>query len=143
MSKVLVIAEHNGQSLNASTARTLACAAELGAGPADVIVLGAGTGGIATAAGALAGVARVLVADRPEFAKPLAAVLAPALAELARGYTHVLAPSTTFGKDLLPRVAALLGVPQVSEIMAVDGPRRFRRPTYAGNAIVTVEVPEG
>jgi electron transfer flavoprotein alpha subunit len=142
MSKLLVIAEHNGQTLNPSTARALACGAQLGVGPADVLVLGAGIDAIAREAAAISGVGRVLATDHPGFARPLAAVLAPAVAELARGYTHVLAPSTTFGKDLLPRVAALLGAPQVSEIMAVEGPRRFLRPTYAGNAIVTVEVPE-
>jgi electron transfer flavoprotein alpha subunit len=143
MSKLLVIAEHNGQRLNPSTARALACGSQLGIGAADVVVLGHAVAGIAAEAAAISGVGRVLVADQTEFARPLAAVFAPALAELARGYTHVLAPSTTFGKDLLPRIAALLGVPQVSEVMAVEGPRTFRRPTYAGNAIVTVEVPEG
>jgi electron transfer flavoprotein alpha subunit len=142
MSKVLVIAEHNGRHLNPSTARCLTCAAQLEAGAADVLVIGSSVDAVAREAAEVAGAGRVLVADRAEFAQPLAAVLAPAVAELAQGYTHVLTPSTTFGKDLLPRVAALLGVPQVSEIMAVEGARRFRRPTYAGNAIVTVEVPD-
>jgi electron transfer flavoprotein alpha subunit len=142
MSKVLVIAEHDGQHLNPSTARCLSCAAQLQAGPADVLVLGHGVDAVAREAAEVAGAGRVLLADQAAFARPLAAVLAPAVAELARGYSHVLAPSTTFGKDLLPRVAALLGVPQVSEVMSVEGPRRFRRPTYAGNAIVTIEVPD-
>jgi electron transfer flavoprotein alpha subunit len=79
----------------------------------------------------------------PNFATPMAAVLAPTIAGVAAPYDVVLAPSTTFGKDLLPRVAALLGVPQLSDVMAVKGPRTFQRPIYAGNALVTVEVPAG
>ena len=70
-------------------------------------------------------------------------MLAPQVAKLAAGYTHVFGPSTTFGKDLMPRVAALLGVGQVSDVMAVEGPHRFKRPIYAGNAILTVDVPAG
>jgi electron transfer flavoprotein alpha subunit len=85
----------------------------------------------------------VLTLDRAENAAPLAAVLAPQVAALAAGYTHVLGPSTTFGKDLMPRIAALLGVGQVSDLMSVEGPRRFKRPVYAGNAIIAVEAPEG
>jgi electron transfer flavoprotein alpha subunit len=77
--------------------------------------------------------------DRPENAHPLAAVFAPQLAALAPDYTHLFGPSTSFGKDLMPRIAALLGVPQVSDLMAVEGPYRFKRPIYAGNAIITVE----
>jgi electron transfer flavoprotein alpha subunit len=77
--------------------------------------------------------------DRPENVHPLAAIFAPQVAALAADYTHVFGPSTSFGKDLMPRVAALLGVAQVSDLMAVETPYRFRRPIYAGNAIVTVE----
>jgi len=87
----------------------------------------------------VAGVKSVLRVDRPENEHPLAAVFAPQLVALAADYTHVFGPSTSFGKDLMPRVAALLGVPQVSDLMAVEGAYRFKRPTYAGNAIVTVE----
>jgi electron transfer flavoprotein alpha subunit len=82
---------------------------------------------------------KVLRVDRPENAHPLAAIFAPQIAALAADYTHVFGPSTSFGKDLMPRVAALLGVPQISDLMAVESAYRFRRPIYAGNAIITVE----
>jgi electron transfer flavoprotein alpha subunit len=85
----------------------------------------------------------VLLVERAENAEALAALQAPQLAALARGYTHLFGPSTTFGKDLMPRVAALLGVGQVSDVMGVDSAYRFRRPVYASNAIVTVEAPAG
>ena len=91
----------------------------------------------------LAGVSKVLVVENPANKEPLAAVLAPQIAKLAAGYTHVFGPSTTFGKDVMPRVAALLGVSQISDIMAVDGSHTFKRPIYAGNAILTVEAPAG
>jgi electron transfer flavoprotein alpha subunit len=139
--RVLLIAEHDGQRLNASTAKTLACAAALGS--TDVAVLGAKVADLAAQAARLDGVAKVITVDRDENAHPLAAVLAPQIAELANGYDCLLMPSTTFGKDVLPRVAALLGVPQVSDIMEVVDARTFKRPVYAGNVIVTVRVPEG
>jgi electron transfer flavoprotein alpha subunit len=91
----------------------------------------------------LSGVAKVLAVERAENARPLAAVLAPQVVKLAAGYDYVLAPSNTFGKDLLPRVAALLGVGQVSDLMSVEGPQTFKRPIYAGNALITVESPAG
>src|SRR6202167_4988893 len=105
----------------------------------SVALLGADTAGIASQAAALANVKTVVRVDRPENAHPLAATFAPQIAALAADYSHLLGPSTSFGKDLMPRVAALLGVPQVSDLMAVEGANRFRRPIYAGNAIVTVE----
>ena len=146
MAKVLLIAEHDGAKLNAGTAKVLACCADLGAEGIDVLVSGAdgaGLDGVCVQAAALAGVSRVLRNARAQNAAPLAAILAPQIAELAAGYGYVLGPSTTFGKDLLPRVAALLGVPAVSDIMKVLGPRSFERPIYAGNAILTVSVPDG
>lgn len=143
MSKILIIAEHGDGRLNQSTARCVSCALQIDGAGADVLVLGDDCATVAAEAASLQGVARVLSVQRPENAAPLAAVLAPQVAALAAGYSHVLGPSTTFGKDLMPRVAALLGVAQVSDLMAVEGPRRFRRPVYAGNAIVTVEVAEG
>src|SRR5690606_1660721 len=85
----------------------------------------------------------VLVVERAENAQPLAAVLAPQVVKLAADYTHVLAPSSTFGKDLLPRVAALLGAPQISDIMKVVDARTFERPTYAGNVLATVRALQG
>jgi electron transfer flavoprotein alpha subunit len=141
MSKILVIAEHDGASLNASTAKCVSCASQIAGASIDVLVLAADGSAVASQAATIAGVARVLVAENAANIEPLAAVLAPQVAKLAAGYTHVFGPSTTFGKDLMPRVAALLGVGQVSDVMAVDGPHAFKRPIYAGNAVLTVEVP--
>lgn len=141
MSKILIIAEHLDGQLNASTARCVSCAADIKADAIDVLVLAADPAGVAAEAASIDGVSRVLTIARAENAHALAAVLAPQIAAAAKDYTHVLAPSTTFGKDVMPRVAALLGVGQVSDIMAVDGAHTFQRPIYAGNAIVTVEAP--
>ena len=141
MAKVLIVAEHDGKSLNASTAKCVACAASIDGAEIDVIVLAASTGDIAATAAEIAGVTRVLTVERAENEYPLSAVLAPQIAAVAGGYTHVFGPSTTFGKDLMPHVAALLGVNQVSDVMSVEGSHSFKRPVYAGNAIVTVEVP--
>lgn len=143
MSKVLIVAEHSGGRLNQSTARCVTCAARLDPAGADIVVLGQDCKDAAAQAAALTGVARVLTVDRAENSAPLSAILAPQVAELAHEYEYVLGPSTTFGKDLMPRVAALLGVGQVSDLMSIDGPRRFKRPVYAGNAILTVEIPAG
>lgn len=143
MSKILIVAEHDGTRLNQSTARCVSCAQQIDAAGADVVVFGDNCGSVAAAAAALQGVASVLTVERSENAHPLAAVLAPQIAKLAEGYSHILGPSTTFGKDLMPRVAALLGTAQVSDLMSVEGPRQFKRPIYAGNAIVTVEVADG
>ncbi len=142
MSKVLIIAEHLDGKLNASTARCVTCAKDLKADAIDVLVLASEVAGIAAEAAKIEGVTKVLTVARAENAHALAAIYAPQVAAAAKnGYSHVLAPSTTFGKDLAPRVAALLGVAQVSDIMAVDGAHTFKRPIYAGNAIVTVEAP--
>lgn len=141
MSKVLVIAEHLDGKLNASTAKTVSAAAALKADTLDVVVLAADPTAIAAEAAQIVGVAKVLTVANAANANAIAQVLAPQIAKLAAGYTHVFAPSTTFGKDLMPCVAALLGVNQVSDLMAVEGPHTFKRPIYAGNAIITVEVP--
>lgn len=142
MSKVLIVAEHLDGKLNSSTARCVTCAKDLGATSVDVLVLAAAPTGVATEAATIEGVTRVVTIERAENAHALAAIDAPQVVAVAKtGYTHVLAPSTTFGKDLAPRVAALLGVAQVSDVMAVDGPYAFKRPIYAGNAIVSVEAP--
>jgi electron transfer flavoprotein alpha subunit len=117
------------------------CAQAIAGAPIDIVVLAADAAAVAKEAAALAGVRRVLTLERPENAEALAAVLAPQIAELAGHYTHLFGPSTTFGKDLMPRVAALLGVGQVSDIMAVESAQRFRRPVYAANAVITVEAP--
>jgi electron transfer flavoprotein alpha subunit len=142
MSKVLIVAEHLDGKLNASTAKCVSAAQALGADAVDVVVLGAGDApAVAGEAAQIAGVSRVLSVTGEANANAIAQVLAPQVAALAAGYTHVFGPSTTFGKDLMPCVAALLGVNQASDLMAVEGPYTFKRPIYAGNAIVTVEAP--
>ena len=141
MPDVLLIADHDGKALNAGTHRALTCAKELG--EVDVVVFHAGAADVVKAASKLDWVTKVVSVDRPENAHPVAAVLAPQVAKLAQDYDYVLAPSPTFGKDLLPRVAALLGAPQVSDLMEIVDKRTFKRPIYAGNVITTVTVPEG
>ncbi len=143
MAKVLLIAEHNGSELNASTAKGVSCAADIDGATIDVAVFAASAAAVAAEAAAIDGVTRVVTVEHESHANALSAAIAPQVVELAADYDYVLGPSTTFGKDLMPRVAALLGVNQVSDIMAVDGPRSFKRPIYAGNAIVSVTVPEG
>ncbi len=141
MSKILVIAEHDGSALNPSTAKCLACAAKIPDAEIDVAVIAEDGASIANAAAQLDSVSKVLLVDNPANKYPLAAVIAPQLVALAKGYSHLLGPSTTFGKDLMPRVAALLGVNQISDVMAVLSSHGFKRPIYAGNAIVTIEAP--
>ncbi|HET6434434.1 MAG TPA: electron transfer flavoprotein subunit alpha/FixB family protein [Xanthomonadaceae bacterium] len=143
MTKVLIVAEHLDGKLNPATAKCVSAAQALSPEAIDVAVLAAEPAAVAAEAAQIAGVGRVLAVANPANAQPVAQVLAPQVAQLTAGYTHVFGPSTTFGKDLMPCVAALLGVAQVSDLMAVDGPRTFKRPVYAGNAIVTVEAPEG
>jgi len=143
MSRILIIGEHDGVHLKQSTARCVACAAAMKPAATDIVILGSKPGPIAAQAAALQDVTGVLAVSNPANGSALAAVLAPQIASLAGDYDIVLAPSTTYGKDLLPRVAALLGVPQLSDIMSIEGPRTFQRPIYAGNALVTVEVPDG
>ena len=142
MTKVLIIAEHDGNALNPSTAKCVTCASELDGADIDIAVLGTGIGDVAAEASGIAGVSRVIAVDREENKAALAAVLAPQVASLAADYSHIMGPSTAFGKDLMPRVAALLGVNQVSDIMSVESHYRFKRPIYAGNAVVTVDAPE-
>ncbi|MBH97902.1 MAG: electron transfer flavoprotein subunit alpha [Rhodospirillaceae bacterium] len=141
MSNILIIAEHNGKELNSSTAKCVTCAKKIHPDSIDVVVLAADSHQIATEAAALEGVSKVIRVDHPVNEYPLAATLAPQIIELANKYTHILGPSTTFGRDLMPRVAALLGVGQLSDIMGVENAYRFKRPIYAGNVIVTVEAP--
>jgi electron transfer flavoprotein alpha subunit len=143
MSRVLVIAEHNGTQLHPNTSKCVACAATIPGAEIHVGVFAADGSAVAAQAAELAGAAKVRVVNNAANAQPLAAILAPQVVALASGYSHVFGPSSTFGKDLMPRVAALLGVNQLSDVMAVTGAHSFRRPIYAGNAIVTVEVPPG
>jgi electron transfer flavoprotein alpha subunit len=141
MGKVLIVAEHLDGRLNASTSKWGSAARAMQPEAIDIVVLAADPAAVADEAAQIEGVSRVLAVANPANANPVAQVLAPQVAKLAGGYTHVLGPSTTFGKDLMPCVAALLGVAQVSDVMAVESSHVFKRPIYAGNAIVTVEAP--
>ena len=141
MSKILIVAEHANGQLNNSTAKVLSAAKQMGASAIEVAVFATDPAAIAAQAAQLDGVTRVRAVANAANANALAAVLAPQVAALAADYTHVLGPSTTFGKDLMPCVAALLGEAMVSDIMKVHGAHRFERPIYAGNAIITVECP--
>jgi len=142
MAKILIVAEHDGSALNPSTAKCVSCAAAIEDAEIDIVVLCASVADIAAECAEIDGVSRVLTMERPENEHPIAAVQAPQVAAISDDYSHVFGPSTTFGRDLMPHVAALLGVNQVSDIMSVEGPRSFRRPVYAGNAIVTADVPD-
>ena len=135
---ILVIAEHDNAVLAAATLNTVAAAQAIG-GDLHVLVAGAGCRAVAESAAKIAGVAKVLVADDAAYAHLLAENVAPLIAGLAKGYSHVLAPASTNGKNYLPRVAALLDVDQISEIVAVESADTFKRPIYAGNAIATVQ----
>jgi electron transfer flavoprotein alpha subunit len=143
MSRILVVAEHAQGKLNPATAKCVACAAAIADAEITVAVLAKDGAAVAEAAAKIQGVAGVRLVRNDANEPALAAILAPQIAKLADGASHVLGPSTTFGKDLMPRVAALLGAPQVSDIMAVESATRFRRPIYAGNVIATVEAPAG
>ena len=120
MAKVLIVAEHLGGKLNSATAKCVSAAAALNPDAIDIVVLAADPATVAAQAAQIAGVARVLTVANPANAHAIAQVLGPQVAQLAAGYSHVFGPSTTFGKDLMPVVAALLGVNQVSDLMAVE-----------------------
>jgi len=135
---VLVIAEHNNGVLGAATLNTVSAAQKVG-GDIAVLVAGQNVGAVAEAAAKVAGVARVLVADDAAYAHQLPENIAPLVVSIAQNFTHLLAPATTNGKNYLPRVAALLDVDQISEIIDVVSADTFKRPIYAGNAIATVQ----
>jgi electron transfer flavoprotein alpha subunit len=141
MSKILIVAEHADGKLNPATAKCVSAASRIAGGSVTVAVFAADGSAVCDQAARIAGVHEVLRVDNAANANALAAVLAPQVAACATPFTHVFGPSTTFGKDLMPRVAALLGVAQLSDVMAVDSATQFRRPTYAGNALITVTVP--
>jgi len=134
---VLVYAEHDNAALKAATLNAVAAAKQLG----DVTVLVAGSGcrAVAEAAAKIDGVAKVLIADDAAYANEIAENAAPLIAKLAAGFDHILAAATTSGKNVMPRVAALLDVQQISDISAIEGPDTFVRPIYAGNALATVK----
>jgi len=136
---ILILAEHNNAALGSATLNTVAAAQKIG-GEIHVLVAGGGAAGAAQAAAAIPGVAKVLVADAAHLAVPVAENVAAVALPLIRsgGYTHVLAPATGFGKSVAPRIAALLDVAQISEIIAVESPDTFVRPIYAGSAFATV-----
>jgi electron transfer flavoprotein alpha subunit len=134
----LVIAEHDGAELKGATLNAIAAAAAIG-GDIDVLVAGSDCGTIADAAAQVVGVSKVLAADSAEFGNQLVENVAPLVVNLAANYSHVLAAATSNGKNLLPRVAALLDVQQISEISGITSPDTFERPIYAGNAIATVQ----
>jgi electron transfer flavoprotein alpha subunit len=142
-SKILIVAEHDGTKLNQATAKCVTCAKGITGAEITVVVCAADAAAVASQAAQLAGVSKVLTVENPVNAHLLSATVAPQIVALAGPFTHVLGPSTTFGKDLMPRIAALLDTAQVSDIMAVESPTRFRRPIYAGNAILTVEFEGG
>jgi electron transfer flavoprotein alpha subunit len=134
---ILVIAEHDNEALKSATLHTVTAAGRLG-DDIQLLVAGANCGAVAEAAARLQGVSKVLVADAAVYAHPLAEGLALLVVGLAEGYSHVLAPATTFGKNFLPRVAALLDVAMLSDITAIESADTFVRPIYAGNALATV-----
>jgi electron transfer flavoprotein alpha subunit len=135
---ILVIAEHDQQSLKAATLNTVAAARKIG-GDVHVLVAGSSCNGAAQAAAQLQGVAKVKMADAAHYQDQTAENLTALVLAHAAGYSHILAPATTFGKNLSPRIAALLDVAQISEITAVESPDTFVRPIYAGNALATVK----
>jgi len=135
---VLVLAEHDQQSVKKATLNTVAAAKKIG-GDIHVLVAGHNAGGAAKAAAQIAGVAKVLHADAAHLGEFLAENVASLVVALAKGYTHILAPATSNGKDVMPRAAALLDVQQISEIVAVESADTFVRPIYAGNALATVK----
>ncbi|WP_180065023.1 FAD-binding protein [Acinetobacter sp. YH16037] len=135
---ILVIAEHDNKALNGATLNVVAAAQKIG-GDITVLVAGSGAQAVADQAAKVAGVSKVLLADDAAYANQLAENVAKLVASIGAGYTHILAASTTTGKNVLPRAAALLDVSMITDIIAVEGPKTFKRPIYAGNAIATVE----
>ncbi|OXS93080.1 electron transfer flavoprotein subunit alpha/FixB family protein [Pandoraea apista] len=135
---ILVIAEHDNQSIKAATLNTVTAALQCGE-DVHVLVAGSNAKAAADAAAQIAGVKTVLLADAPYFADGLAENIADEVVSIAGNYTHILAPATAYGKNIAPRVAALLDVAQISDITKVDSADTFERPIYAGNAIATVQ----
>ncbi|WP_436915189.1 FAD-binding protein [Acinetobacter gandensis] len=135
---ILVIAEHDNKALNGATLNVVAAAQKIG-GDITVLVAGSGAQAVADQAAKVAGVSKVLLADDAAYANQLAENVAKLVASIGSGYSHILAASTTTGKNVLPRAAALLDVSMITDIIAVEGPKTFKRPIYAGNAIATVE----
>lgn len=138
---ILVIAEHDNKALNGATLNVVAAAQKIG-GDITVLVAGSGAQAVADQAAKVAGVSKVLLADDAAYANQLAENVAKLVASIGSGYSHILAASTTTGKNILPRAAALLDVSMITDIIAVDSANTFKRPIYAGNAIATVQSDE-
>lgn len=138
---ILVIAEHDNAQLKGGTLNTIAAAQKIG-GDIVVLVAGSSAQAVADQAAKAAGVSKVLLADAPQLADGLAENVAAQVLEIAGDYSHILFPATAFGKNIAPRVAALLDVAQVSDIIGVESADTFLRPIYAGNAIATVQSPD-
>lgn len=138
---ILILAEHNNNKLGAATLHSVTAASQLG-GEIHILVAGAGANEVAKQAALIAGVGKVLYADAAYYSYPLAENIAPLIASIGKNYSHILATATTTGKDIMPRVAALLGVSQISEIIKIISPDTFMRPIYAGNALETVQTDE-
>ena len=135
---ILVLAEHDNNELNPATLNAVAAAAQIG-GNIDILVAGSGCGAVADAAAKVAGVNKVLCADSAEYANGIAENMIPLIMSVVDGYSHLLAAATTYGKNILPGVAALKDVAQISDIIRVDDADTFQRPIYAGNALATVK----
>ena len=135
---ILVVAEHDNAEIKAATLNTIAAAVAIG-GEIHVLIAGNGCAAAGNAAAKIDGVAKVLLADSPEYANGIAENLTPLILSMADGYEHLLANATSFGKNLMPRIAAMLDVQQISDISGVTSADTFERPTYAGNAIATVQ----
>ena len=135
---ILVLAEHDNNELNPATLNAVAAAAQIG-GDIDVLVAGSGCGAVADAAAQIAGVNKVLCADSAEYANGIAENMIPLIMSVIDGYSHLMAAATTYGKNILPGVAALKDVAQISDIIRVDDADTFQRPIYAGNALATVK----
>lgn len=134
----LILAEHDNTRIKAATLNTITAASQIG-GDIHILVVGANCNEAAAQASQISGVSKIIKADAPHLEHALAEEIAPIIVDLADNYSHILAPATTFGKNVLPRAAALLGTQQISDIIAVESADTFQRPVYAGNAIATVQ----
>lgn len=135
---ILILAEHNNNEVAAATLNTVTAASQIG-GDIHILIAGSNCDSAAQSASKINGVSKVIKADAENLAHPLAEETAPILTDLASDYSHILAPATTFGKNILPRAAALLDTQQISDIIAVESADTFKRPVYAGNAIATIK----
>ena len=139
MNKVLIIAEHDGNELNSSTLKCVSCAKDIESASIDIVICAKDATNIAETASKIDHINSVILIDNEVNENMIAAIIAPQILSISNNYTHIFGPSTTFGKDLMPRIAALLNVNQISDIMEVTNACEFKRPIYAGNAIVSVK----